>query len=135
MKKVWAKFWPKCSRYAVKIFSRISRSFSREMGQFFSHLARNEKREKCACLFRTLLPFWFYVKSISGNFGSQKLVKFRHAHFSRFLFLARCEKNGPISREKLREMREKIFTLKPLVLKNHFLWNFFLEVKASYILS
>ena len=38
------------SGFRVKIFSRISRNFSREMGQFFSHLARNSKREKCACL-------------------------------------------------------------------------------------
>ena len=34
----------------VHVFSRISRNFSREMGQIFSHLARNQKREKCACL-------------------------------------------------------------------------------------
>ena len=38
------------SGFRVKIFSRISRNFSREMGQFFSHLARNSKREKCAGL-------------------------------------------------------------------------------------
>ena len=34
-------------------FSRISRNFSREMGQIFSHLARNQKREKCAGLIVT----------------------------------------------------------------------------------
>ena len=34
----------------VYLISRISRNFSREMGHFFSHLARNQKREKCACL-------------------------------------------------------------------------------------
>ena len=33
----------------------------------------------------------------------------RPAHFSRFGFLARCEKKRPISREKLRGMREIIF--------------------------
>ena len=36
-------------------------------------------------------------------------LRTRHAHFSRFWFLARCEKKLPISREKLREMREKVF--------------------------
>ena len=34
----------------LHFFYRISRIFSREMGQSFSHLARNWKREKCACL-------------------------------------------------------------------------------------
>ena len=54
-KKVWPIFWLKCSGFTVQIFSRISRIFSREMGQFFSHLARNEKREKCASLL--MCPF------------------------------------------------------------------------------
>ena len=34
----------------VHDISRISRNFSREMGRFFSHLARNQKCEKRACL-------------------------------------------------------------------------------------
>ena len=37
-------------------------------------------------------------------------VAIRPAHFSRFGFLARCEKKRPVSREKLREMREIICT-------------------------
>jgi len=40
--------------FIVQIVSRISRNFSREMGQFFSHLARNLKREKCASLLISL---------------------------------------------------------------------------------
>ena len=51
-KKFQSKYFFKMSGFRVKIFSRISRNFSREMGQFFSHLARNSKREKCACLFK-----------------------------------------------------------------------------------
>ena len=39
-------------------------------------------------------------------FSCYKYQITRHAHFSRFGFLARCEKKWPISREKLREMRE-----------------------------
>ena len=35
----------------VHDISRIFRNFSREMGRFFSHLARNPNREKCAGLF------------------------------------------------------------------------------------
>ena len=42
-----------CGQKLVHIISRISRNFSREMGHFFSHLARNPKREKCAALHGT----------------------------------------------------------------------------------
>ena len=48
------KFWPNWGQKVVIIISRISRNFSREMGHFFSHLARNPKREKCACLYTAL---------------------------------------------------------------------------------
>ena len=44
------------SPFTEQIVSCISRIFSREMGQYFSHLARNQKREKCACL-ATSLPY------------------------------------------------------------------------------
>ena len=53
-KKFQSKYFFKMSGFRVKIFSRISRNFSREMSQFFSHLARNSKREKCACLIITV---------------------------------------------------------------------------------
>ena len=39
------------------MISRISRNFSREMGHNFSHLARNQKREKCAGLIETPISF------------------------------------------------------------------------------
>ena len=41
----------------VNDISRISRNFSREMGHFFSHLARNPKREKCAGLIPNYASF------------------------------------------------------------------------------
>ena len=52
----------------------------------------------------------------------------RHAHFSRFEFLARCEKNWPISREKMREMREKICTVKRLHFGQNFGYIFFQNI-------
>ena len=48
----------------VHDISRISRNFSREMGHFFSHLARNPKREKCAGLVSCKVAF----KNKVGNF-------------------------------------------------------------------
>ena len=48
----------------IHYISRISRNFSREMGHFFSHLARNPKREKCACLVRRDLV---YFKIMDGK--------------------------------------------------------------------
>ena len=39
------------------MISRISRNFSREMGHNFSHLARNQNREKCAGLILTKIKF------------------------------------------------------------------------------
>ena len=62
-KKFQSKYFFKMSGFKVKIFSRISRNFSREMGQFFSHLARNQKREKCACLIlqcNSIMKNWFH---------------------------------------------------------------------------
>ena len=61
--------------------SRICRIFSRETGQNFSHLARNQKREKCACLVeeynRNYVLFWttFSLSVFSATFGIAKFLK------------------------------------------------------------
>ena len=59
---------------------------------------------------------WYHSKKLFWM--GRKLVRIpymmivcRPAHFSRFGFLARCEKKWPISREKLREMREMVIPI------------------------
>ena len=72
----------------VHIISRISRNFSREMGRFFSHLARNPKCEKCAALMLLLLQY--------SHFRNFHTVIHLDRHISRVLDFSRdARKNDP----------------------------------------
>ena len=86
------KVWLSILAFYIPLVIPLKSNFSRNISPYWNLSFPTINIQKC------VLKSWPLLIQTTN----------RPAHFSRFWFLARCEKLWPISREKLREMREII---------------------------